>query len=442
MTGAAFKSALVLAAALAATPADAAFDTWTFAGPPLPFKLDGVTYARPDRRDAVVDAIRALAAEQLQQSGVFRAAAPHGVTVELRDVRSTATVDSAGAGIGRTDILYRVTDDQGEVLFNDRISTSARVGAVESVGLQQSSERAARYRAFARNLETFAIRLWQGKTPAGNGARIDAIALAHPLETPERTADFTNRLRIAADVLLPQSRDPAAESLVLRVEALDFRSLATAAPDSSAAEVTLGLALVRPDGTAIWRDRASATAEVGRGRALAAGLLPLDTALADATQLALRKAAPGIVAAMAETADLDAAAGDRRLPYRLADIVAGPKLADRDVLQRLRGWNQGSQPLARVWTAGAPPITIRLDAAAAQVRKPAGAAGVAEIAATYTVLDAGGRVLLTESHTTRAPFAVEDDGAPGVGAGDRALRVGLRENWAALLDAIAALPPP
>ncbi len=432
--------AFCLAAFGAALPAQAAFDTWTFAGPPLPFKLDGVAYARPDRRDAVVEAVRGLAAEQLGESGVFRAAAPHGVRVELREVTSTAKVEADGAGIGRAEILYRVVDDAGQVLFNDRVSASARVGVLESVGLQQSTERAARYRAFVRNLEIFAIRLWQGRSPAaGTGARIDAIALAHGLETPERTADFTNRLRTAVDLLVPQARQPAATPLVLKVDSLDFRALAAPGSDRAAAEVRLGLVLARPDGAPLWRDTVSASAEVERRRALAAGLLPLDTALADATQAALAKAAPGLGAAMAEAASLDAVAAARRLPYSLADIVSGPDLETPDVLQRLRRWNQGDAPLARAWSAGAPPLTIRLDAAAVRLRKTGGA-GVTEVSATYTVLDADGSPRLTRSHTTRSEFSAADAPAGGVPGGEWAVRVGLRDNWAALLDDIATLP--
>lgn len=433
--------AFALALASAAPPAEAAFDTWSFAGPPLPYKLDDVTYARADRRDAVVAAVRGMAAEQLRDSGVFRANAPHGVRVELREVTSTARVDTDGSGIGRAEILYRVVDETGEVLFNDRIVATARVGVAESVGLQQSTERAARYRAFVRNLETFAIRLWQGRTPAvEGGARIEAIGLSHDLETPERTADFSNRLRTALDVLVPQARTPTATALVLKVESLDFRSVAAADPDRAAAAVKLGLVLARADDTPVWRETAAATAEAPRRRALAAGLLPIDTALANATQAALARVAPEIAGAMAEAADLDAIATAHRLPYSLADIAAGPTLAAPDVLQRLRRWNQGGAPLTRAWTAGAPPLTVRLDAAAVRLRKTGRDAGVTEVGATYTVLDADGAEILSRAYTTRSEFSAAD--APGRGAtnGEWAVRVGLRENWAALLDDIAALP--
>jgi hypothetical protein len=434
---------LVLSLALlgAAAPAEAAFDTWTFPGPPLPFRLDDVGYARADRRDAVVEAVRGMALEQLRESGVFRANAAHGVRVELRDVTSTAKVEADGAGTGRAEILYRVTSDAGEVLFNDRIVASVRVGVAESVGLQQSTERAARYRAFVRNLETFALRLWQGRMPsAASGARIDAIALAHGLETPERTADFTNRLRTAVDVLLPQARPPAATPLVLKVESLDFRALPPPGPDRVAATVKLGLVLARPDGAPLWRDATSASAEAPRRRALAAGILPVDAALADATQAALARIAPEVAAAMAEAADLDAIAVAHRLPYSLADIVAGPKLDAPDVLQRLRRWNQTDAPLARAWSAGAPPLTVRLDAAAVRLQKTGPGAGIAEVAATYTVLDADHAALLTRSTTTRSAFSAADASARGATGGEWAVRVGLRDNWAALLDALAALP--
>lgn len=434
--------ALALAFALAAaTPAEAAFDTWTFPGPPLPLKLEDVGYARADRREAVVAAIRELAAEQLRASGVFRANAPHGVRVELRDVTSTARVETDGAGIGRTDILYRVVDDAGQVLFNDRITTSARVGVAESVGLRQSTERAARYRAFVRNLETFALRFWQGAMPPSGGtARIDAVALAHPLETPERTADFANRIRSALDVLVPQSRDPGATGLNLTVTGLEFRTRPAPDPDRAAAEVRLVLALSRPDGTAVWQGATDATAETSRRHALAAGLLPVDTALADATQAALAKVAPEIGATIAEAADLDAIAAVRHLPYSLADIVAGPDLRTTDLLQRLRRWNRSGEPLAQVWTAGKPPLTIHVDTAQAQLRKTGRGEGVAEITATYTALDDSGAVVLQQTLVTRSAFAADDARLRGVAAGDWAVRVGLRENWAALLDAIAALP--
>lgn len=434
--------ALVLALALlgAAAPADAAFDTWTFPGAPLPFKLDDVGYARADRRDAVIEAVRGMALEQLRESGVFRANAPHGVRVDLRDVTSTANVEADGSGTGRAEILYRVTSDTGAVLFNDRVVASARVGVAESVGLQQSTDRAARYRAFVRNLETFALRFWQTQMPtASAGARIDAIALSNGLETPERTADFTNRVRTAVDVLLPQARPPAATPLVLKIESLDFSALAPAA-DRVSATVKLGLVVTRPNGTPIWRDATSATAEAPRRRALAAGVLPIDAALADATQAALAKVAPEIAAAMAEAADLDAIAVAHRLPYSLADIVAGPKLDAPDVLQRLRRWNQADAPLSRAWSAGAPPLTVRLDAAAVRVRKTGQGEGVTEVTATYTVFDAGHAELLTRSYTTRSEFSAADAPARGATGGEWAVRVGLRDNWAALLDALAALP--
>jgi hypothetical protein len=74
------------------------------------------------------------------------------------------------------------------------------------------------------------------------------------------------------------------------------------------------------------------------------------------------------------------------------------------------------------------------------LRKTGRGEGVAEIAATYTALDDSGTVVLHQALTTRTTFAADDARVRGVAAGDWAVRVGLRENWAALLDAIAALP--
>lgn len=436
-------AALALALILAPLTARAGFDTWIFPGAPLPLKLVGVEYHRADRRDVVAQAIAALAAEQLRESGLFRAGAPHGVTVDLRDVVSTATTEPDGAGVGRAEILYRVTDDTGNVLFNDRIATTVRVGVAESVGLMQSTPRAARYRAFVRNLETFSLRFWRATMPPATDepARIDAIALAHPLETPQRSADFTARIGAALEVLVPQSRAQGALPLVLRVDGLDLRTL-PASGEIAAAEARLALALTLADGGVLWQGTATGKGEVGRQRALAAGVSPVDTALANALQRALAGAAPEIAAAMTEAASLAAAATERKLPYRLEGIAAGPDLVGTDLLARLQRWNLPDQPLAAVWRADAPPVVVRLDAATAAVRKTGKSAGVAEIAARYTVLDGDGRVLLNHARTTSAPFDAADARLRGLAPGDWAVRVGLRQSWVELLDALAALPKP
>ncbi|MGE4527280.1 MAG: hypothetical protein AB7D00_02835, partial [Rhodospirillaceae bacterium] len=125
-------SALCLALAFLPHAAEAAFETWRFPGPPVPFRLADVTFFRADRREAVNAAIRDMALRQLRDSGVFRDKAAAGVTVELREVESTSTVDPDGVGVVHAAILDRVTDPAGRVLFNDRLATAARVTGRDS----------------------------------------------------------------------------------------------------------------------------------------------------------------------------------------------------------------------------------------------------------------------------------------------------------------------
>lgn len=418
--------------------AHAAFDTWRFPGPPLPLRLEKVNFARADRRDAVVEAIRAMADTQLRESGLFRAEAMEALTVELRDVESAASTTPDGIGLGRAAILYRVTDSTGRVVFNDRIVASARVTVADSVELRQSTVRAARYRAFVRNLETFALRLSRALTPAVEAAlRLDGVALARPLETPERTADYADLARAALDALLPTG--DAAPPFDLTIESLSLAAIAAPTPEHVAAEVRLGLALATPGGAPLWRGTAEAKAAVPRDRALAAGLAPLDTAIAEATQAALRNLAPEIAIAAAETASMAAAAGDRRLPFHLAALEAAPEHGD--LLARLRRWNAPGQPLAAIWAAGGAPVSVRADAAEIHLAKTGAGAGVARVTVAWTVTDAEGRTVLATRTETETPFSAADARERGRDPGDWAVRVGLRDAWLRMVDALAALPP-
>lgn len=420
-----------------AAPAEAAFDTWRFPGPPLPLKLDDVRFARADRRDAVVEAVRAMAAAHLRDGGLFRADAAEGLVVELRDVESAAAAAPDGTGTGRAAILYRVADSNGRVVFNDRIVASARVTVADAVELRQSTVRAARYRAFARNLETFSLRLHRSLAPAPEAAlRLDAVRLARPLETAERTADFADRVRAALDVQLPT--DAAAPPFDIAVESLSLAALPVPSADRAAAEVRLGVALALPGGAPVWRGNAEARAEAERDRALEVGLAPLDTAIADATQAALRTLAPEIVAAARETSAMAEAAGDRRLPFRLDRLEAA---ATGDLLSRLRRWNQEGQPLAAVWSAEGAPLAVRIESAEVRLAKTGPGAGVAEVAVAWTATDAAGHTVLATRTAAKTPFSAADARLHGRDPGDWAVRVGLRDAWIGLIDALAALPP-
>ncbi|SBW12785.1 exported hypothetical protein [uncultured Alphaproteobacteria bacterium] len=431
---------LALAAALGLAPAaEAAFDTWRFPGAPLPLRLSGVDFERADRRDAVVEAIRAMAAAQLRESGLFRADAAKGLTVDLRDVESTASAQTDGVGVGRAAILYRVTDDAGRVVFNDRIVATARVTVADAVELRQSTVRAARYRAFVRNLEVFALRLYRTLSPAPDAPlSLAEVRLAQPLETPERTADYARRIRAALDAQIPTG--DAAPPFDLAVESLTFAALPAPGPEQAAAEVSLGIALARPGGAPVWRGRATARAAAARDRALGSGLSPLDTAIADATQVALRDLAPEIAAAATETAAMAETVGDRRLPFRLDRLEAAPGLDDHGLLARLRRWNLEGQPLASVWNAEGAPLAVRIDAAEVRLRKTAPGEGVAEVTVAWVATDAEGRTVLDLRTATTTPFSAADARLRGRDAGDWAVRVGLRDAWIALLDGLAALP--
>ncbi len=432
-------ASLAFAAVLGlAANADAAFDTWRFPGPPLPLKLDDVRFARADRRDAVVEAVRTMAAAHLRDGGLFRADAAEGLVVELRDVESVAAAAPDGTGTGRAAILYRVADRNGRVVFNDRIVASARVTVADAVELRQSTVRAARYRAFARNLETFSLRLHRSLAPAPEAAlRLDAVRLARPLETAERTADFADRVRAALDVQLPT--DAAAPPFDIAIESLSLAALPVPSADHAAAEVRLGVALALPGGAPVWRGNAEARAEAERDRALEVGLAPLDTAIADATQAALRTLAPEIVAAARETSAMAAAAGDRRLPFRLERLEAAA--ATGDLLSRLRRWNQEGQPLAAVWSAEGAPLAVRIESAEVRLVKTGPGAGVAEVAVAWTATDAAGHAVLATRTAAKTPFSTADARLHGRDPGDWAVRVGLRDAWIGLIDALAALPP-
>jgi len=437
------KAAALFAFALAALPvsAEAAFDTWRFPGAPLPFKLDGVDFERADRRDAVVEAIRAMAASQLKESGLFRADATETVRVDLRDVETTATVARDGTGLGRAAILYRVTDAGGTVLFNDRIVAETQVTVPDSVELRQSTARAARYRAFTRNLELFTLRFARTVAPAPDAPlRLAGVSLAHPLETPERTADFAALVKDTLDAQIPTAAD--APAFALAVEGLSLAAAAPPLPEQSAAEVRLDLALAAPTGAVVWRGHASARAATSRDRALRSGLSPTDTAIAEATQGVLRSLAPEIAAAAFETGAFLALAEGRRLPYALVRLDAAPGFADHGLLPRLRRWNLEGQPLAAIWTADGPPLAVRVADAAVKLIKTGKGEGVAEVRVAWEALRADGSVALARDETTRTPFSAADARLHGLDAGDWAVRVGLRDNWIGLIDALAALPAP
>jgi len=425
--------ALCLTLALLPRAAEAAFETWRFPAPPAPFRLAGVTFSRDDRREAVNAAVRDMVLRQLRESGVFRDGAIAGITVDLREVESTATVDPDGVGIGHAAILYRVTDPSGRVLFNDRIATTARVGVRESLPLRQSTQRAARYRAFSMNLDTFARRLWADITPGGAPSvpLISEVKLDHPLETPERTADFAARLQATLDLLLPDREQPP--PLALHVTALSFHETSPAWAESATAEVSMDLALTLSDGTVVWHDDVKARGSAERHSALLAGISPVDAAIAAATQTALARVAPAVRAAAAEASALHSTITGRKLPFRLNAIDGDPSPA----LARLRAWNGTGAPLASVWTPTGKAIVVRLESLDAKIRQTHAGHGTADVAITYVVSEDGGKPLLSTRQEAQAPFA-DGDTPPGSPPGQQALRVALCATWSGMLDSLRA----
>ncbi|WP_337997072.1 hypothetical protein [Oleispirillum naphthae] len=432
------RSVLALCLALTSLPhaAEAAFETWRFPGPPVPFRLADVTFSRTDRREAVNAAVRDMVLRQLRDSGVFRDKATAGVTVDLREVESASTVDPDGVGIGRAAILYRVTDPAGRVLFNDRIATSARVTVRDSLPLRQSTQRAARYRAFSTNLDAFAHLLWaevKADHAAADRPLVADVALDSPLETPARTADFAARLKTTLDILLPGPAQAKQPVLSLRVAALSFRETSPAWSEAAQAEVEMSLTLVLPGGAGVWNDTVKGRGEANRHTALLAGISPVDAAIAAAAQAAMARVVPALRAAAAEATALHSTAQNHKLPFRLNAIDGAPSPA----LARLREWNSDGAPLATVWSAGGKPITIRLEALATQIRQTKAGQGSADVAATYLVSEADGRPLLSTRQEAQAPFAAADT-APGTPPGEDAMRVALCATWAGMLDSIVA----
>ncbi|MGE4529474.1 MAG: hypothetical protein AB7D00_14000, partial [Rhodospirillaceae bacterium] len=378
-----------------------------------------------------------MALRQLRDSGVFRDKAAAGVTVELREVESTSTVDPDGVGVGHAAILYRVTDPAGRVLFNDRIATAARVTVRDSLPLRQSTQRAARYRAFSANLDSFTHQLWvevgANRHAAADRPVVAEVALDHPLETPERTADFAARLKAALDMLLPGPAQARQPPLSLRVTALSFRETSPAWTEAARAEVEMSLELVLPGGAAVWRDTVKGRGEADRHTALLAGISPVDAAIAAAAQTALARAVPALRSAAAEAAALHSTAQSRKLPFRLSAIDGEPSPA----LAHLREWNSDGAPLATVWSASGKPITIRLETLATQIRQTKKGEGSADVSATYLVSEVDGRPLLSTRQEAQAPFAAADT-PPGSPPGEHALRVALCATWAGMLDSIVA----
>ncbi len=434
--------ALTLAAVLLTPmPASAAFETWRFAGAPLPFRLEDVRFSRDDRRDAVVQSVRDMAKRQLLDSGLFHAKAGSGVTVELLSVETAAAADPDGNGIGRAAVLYRVGDARGRILFNDRIETRAHVGVRESLPMQQSTVRAARYRAFTRNLDAFARRFWLAAAAhGGNGGGIGRVVLSQPLETPERTADFAARVQADLEVLTAGHGTPDAAPAELRVTALTFRETSAPGAETVRAEADLSLAAVAADGTPLWTGSPRGQGEADRHDALLRGLSPTDAALTAALQTALRPIAADLADAVAEHARLKFLAARRHLPFGLAGIDAGANLRDDAALARLRVWNATGHPFAAAWSDDAPPLRIRVDALSTHVKKTGKKSGIVEISATYSVFDGAGKPLLTTRQDAASGF---DAVAPGgLESSGRAMRVALAETWNGLLDQIAPLAAP
>ena len=383
-----------------------------------------------------------MARRQLLASGLFHGGAASGVTVDLRGVESAAAVDSDGTGIGRAAILYRVADAQGRVLFNDRIESEARVTVRESLPMQQSTLRAARYRAFTRNLDLFARRFWQSVAVRAEddaaAARIGTVVLDRELETPERTADFAARLLADLEILTP-AKSADAPPLTLRVVAASFRETSPPGAETVAAETRLTLAAEAPGGVRVWSGEATDKATIDRKQALLSGLSPIDAALAAAGQSGLKRIAPDLAMALEEYGRLHTTA-ERRLPFRLDGIDAPPNVGDGAAIARLRLWNATGQPLAVVWADDGAPLRIRVDALSTRLKKTGQKAGIAEVSATYSVFDGAGRPLPTTRQDASARFAAAVSG--GVEPGARAARVALGDSWNGLLGQIQSLAAP
>jgi hypothetical protein len=430
----------LLTAALVPAPASAAFETWRFPGAQLPFRLTDVRFSRDDRREAVTEAVRDMAKRQLLDSGLFPARATGGVTVVLLNVESSAVAAPDGTGVGRAAILYRVDDAQGRALFNDRIESEVRVELRESLPMQQSTVRAARYRAFTRNLDDFAHRFWlaSARGAATTAPAIGRVVLDQPLETPERTDDYAARVRSDLAILAVPS-DAAATGGELRITALSFRETSAPGADAASAEAELTLSATAADGTPVWTGIVRGQGSVDRHQALLSGLMPTDAALAAATQTGLKRIAPELAAALEDHARIKSLAS-RRLPFGLAGIDAAPGLADTAEVTRLRVWNSTGHPFAAVWRDDGPPLRIRVEALTARLKKTAPKSGIAEISATYSVIGDDGKILLTTRQETKAPFSAAPPGAAD--PGNRAMRVALSESWNGLLERIEPLAVP
>lgn len=406
-----FAAALVLA-----VPARADFECLHRIGDPLPYRLAGVEFVRPDRREAAVAAVRGMAARWLEESGLFDPEAGSALTVELREVDTRAVVRNDGTGLGMAAILYRVEDGGGRVLFNDRIETRALVRIEDALRLEQSSGRAARYRAFARNLAVFSGRLARA---AGRGGASPAVTMSRNLETPARTGDFLDRAAAALGA--------AGVAGTVRITALDLRETSAPGAPTAAARVRAVLE-AEAKGVPYWRGEIEGLGQATRETALFWGIDPAEAAIADALVRAARAAAPGMRNATGDARVLAARAF--RLPRALAGIAAEPgtAAAATDAAGVLTAMNRPGMPLARLWTGGE---AVRVGLSEVRERV---ADGNVRVSAMFTVTDAEGE----------PRFSARGEGTALLSGGTagEAGRVAWREAWVEFLGLFAAAANP
>ncbi len=418
--------------------AKAAFETWLYPAPPLPYSCDTVTFERSDRRDEVVSAVRSLMEKHLSDSGACTPTAPSALNIVVSKLDTTATVAPDGSGQAKADILYRVTDSNGRVLLNDRIHTTASVTIEESLRLQQSSKRAARYRAFTANLSKMLIYVGMavnapGSTPTSY--RLPKVVLKHPLETKHRTSGLAERFAETA-ALLQAPEFPMTG--YYSINSLSLKQARGALRDQSDIRMRLGYTLYSDAGVPIASATANAKAEIEKQPALTRGLSPLDAATAKAIQTAVRETAPDLLAHYRVFTQQTQLSQGIHIPYTMKGLKSVGASVDQGLLAHLRNWTQADTPFAKTWDGGTP-LTIRVDSIQTKLT-PASHGGRVSIVGTYSILSDDGSPLLITRQTGTAEFDKHPTRQQTQDAVSHARQIALMKSWAGLLQQLQNTP--
>jgi len=417
--------------------ANAAFETWVFPTAPLPYALKDVTFHREDKRKEVSTAIRKLVKDNLNRSGLFRPSAKSQITVELLQVSSNAVVDRDGAALGRTEILYRVKDENNKVLLNDRIRTEAVVSVKDSIPLRQSTKRAARYRSFSKNLEAFTVSLWRSQITTGTPKKHALnITLGHDLETPERTKDFVARAQKALAITAPGLR---ASDASLNISSLNIHQNPSPDTDTFSANIQMSLALVTEKKQVLWSGKTSANGKASTLASLSNGLNPMDTAIANALQTALRSMSDKISSASLQYAEETAVAIHYTLPYHIIDVSLGKGAKQRAYLTTLKHWTQGQSPLSGIWDSKGKGLKIQLENIKTKIKADNKTSGTANFTVTFVVTDEHGETLMMTRRSAETPFHSQNQRRATRHDKDQALHAGFLQTWGGLLKQIASL---